>query len=68
MNTVNHAMMGLGYFYAAALIRAVGWAFLEPTWRKWRYEHKNGKGSYGAVMFLAGLKKLVDEKQKDNVS
>lgn len=67
MTTVNHIMTTLGYFYVAAIVRAVGWALLKPTWLKWRFERKHGKGSYAAVEFLAGLKRLVD-KQKDNVS
>lgn len=68
MTTVNHIMTGLGYFYSAAIVRVVVWALLKPTWLKWRFEREHGKGSYAAVEFLAGLKRMVDKKQKDDVS
>lgn len=32
-------------------------------YRKWKFERKHGPHSYGAAMFLAGIKQMVDENE-----
>ena len=66
MTTVNRVMTVLGYFYVAMLVWSVTWAIIKNArwWRKWRYERKHGKHSYGAVEFLAGIRQMAEEAAK----
>jgi hypothetical protein len=67
MDTVNRVMTALGYFYVTMLVVNVTWALVKNArwWRKWHYERKHGKHSYGAVEFLAGIHEMVEKAKRE---
>lgn len=64
MNYVNTFMTGLGYFTAAMIVlnRSLkGYLRLKLWRRKRQFEKEHGKHSYGAVTYLTGIKKSLEE-------
>lgn len=64
MNYVNTFMTGLGYFTAATIalnFSLKGYLRLKLWRRKRQFEKLHGKHSYGAVTYLAGIKKSLED-------